>query len=213
MKKLLTFAKQFFFYSTCLLLVSCAHYQDEDYYNSASNTPQNTPNNRFQDPNSDLPAYQHNLNYDHEDFTSRMPAHENTGGKKLVLVDPNVHAWGAYGTDGNLIRAGIATAGGAVCPPDADEDDCRTKSGTFHILSMRGEECISKKYPRPKGGGLMPYCMYFNNGQALHGSPDDIVVENNVSHGCVRMRIPDAQWMWSNFAGIGTTVKVVPYTS
>jgi hypothetical protein len=212
MKKLQTLAKQFFFYSIVLVLASCTHMHDDDYYENSS-YQQPAPDTRYQDPGSDLPAYQHNTQYDHEDFSSRLPAHENTNGQRLVLVDPNVHAWGAYDASGSLIRAGIATAGGAQCPPDANEEDCRTSSGTFHITNMGGEGCISKKYPRPNGGGLMPYCMYFNNGQALHGSPDNIVVEDNVSHGCVRMRIPDAQWMWSNFAKVGTEVKVLPYSS
>jgi lipoprotein-anchoring transpeptidase ErfK/SrfK len=146
-----------------------------------------------------------------EDYAARLPADISTGGKRVVLVDPNVHAWGAYGSDGHLVRAGIATAGGRVCPPDADEADCRTGIGTFHITAMKGEECASKIYPRPHGGGLMPYCMFFNNGQALHGAPDQLVIAQNVSHGCVRMRISDAEWMQHEFAQIGTTVKVLPY--
>ncbi|MEO8400866.1 MAG: L,D-transpeptidase [Gammaproteobacteria bacterium] len=147
------------------------------------------------------------------DYSNRLPQHLDTQGNKMVLVDPNVHAWGAYGSDGNLIKAGIATAGDSSCPPDTDERDCRTNSGTFHITSLGDEGCYSKKYPRPNGGGLMPYCMFFNNGQALHGSPDDIVVEDNVSHGCVRMRIPDSEWMRTQFAQVGTRVVVVPYSS
>lgn len=146
-------------------------------------------------------------------YASRLPQTLDTGGKKVVLVDPNVHAWGAYGADGHLVRAGIATSGGAVCPPDADEADCRTSVGTFHITTIRGEDCYSKVYPKPTGGGLMPFCMFFYNGQALHGSPDDIVVEQNVSHGCVRMRIPDAEWMTTNFARVGTKVIVKPYNN
>lgn len=145
------------------------------------------------------------------DYASLLPDREDTNGKKLILVDPNAHAWGAYAADGHLVRAGIATAGGKVCPPDADEADCRTGIGKFHITSMQGENCASKIYPKPTGGGLMPYCMFFYNGQALHGSPDNIVINDNVSHGCVRMRIPDAEWMQSSFAEIGTTVKVLPY--
>ena len=148
------------------------------------------------------------------DYASRLPQHVDSSGTKMVLVDPNVHAWGAYDSNGDLVRAGIATAGSAVCPPDADpgESDCRTGIGTFRISSIGGGDCYSHKYPRPNGGGLMPYCMQFHNGQALHGSPDDIVVENNISHGCVRMRIPDAEWMTTNFAQVGTKVVVVPYT-
>jgi lipoprotein-anchoring transpeptidase ErfK/SrfK len=155
-------------------------------------------------------GYADNSRFD-EDYSSRLPAAVDTGGKKLVLVDPNNHAWGAYGPDGHLIRAGLATAGGAVCPPDADESDCRTGQGTYHITSMQGEGCYSKIYPRPHGGGLMPYCMFFNNGQALHGAPDQLVIAQNVSHGCVRMRISDAEWVQKNFAQIGTAVKVLPY--
>lgn len=147
-------------------------------------------------------------------YGDRLPQHLDTGNSRVVLVDPNVHAWGAYDKDGSLVRAGIATAGGAVCPPDAvGESDCRTASGTFRITSIGGGDCYSKKYPQPYGGGLMPYCMYFHGGQALHGSPDDIVVESNVSHGCVRMQIPEAEWMVNNFAHIGTKVIVVPYQS
>lgn len=146
-------------------------------------------------------------------YAERLPQHIDTDNKKMVLVDPNVHAWGAYDAEGNLVRAGIATSGGATCPPDSDESDCRTGSGTYHITSIGGQGCFSKMYPRPDGGGLMPYCMFFNDGQALHGSPDDIVVENNISHGCVRMRIPDAEWMVDHFAHVGTKVVVVPYTS
>lgn len=147
------------------------------------------------------------------DYSPRLPATFDTDGVKTVLVNPNVHAWGAYAADGHLVRAGIATSGGSRCPPDADpgEADCRTGIGTFRITSMGDGGCYSKKYPRPRGGGLMPYCMYFNKGQALHGSPDDIVLEDNVSHGCVRMRIPDAEWMRYNFASVGTKVVVMPY--
>jgi len=144
-------------------------------------------------------------------YAARLPQHVNTQGKKLVLINPNVHAWGAYDGEGNLVRAGIATAGGIECPPDDDEPSCQTSIGTFHITSLGDGDCISKIYPRPEGGGLMPYCMYFHNGEALHGSPDPTVIEANVSHGCVRMRIPDAEWMRYNFAEIGTTVKVLPY--
>ena len=145
------------------------------------------------------------------DYAARLPQYIETNGHKMVLVDPNVHAWGAYGANGHLIRAGIATSGDPVCPPDGNGEDCRTAFGTFRITSLGGEDCASSIYPKPDGGGLMPYCMHFHDGQALHGSPDDIVIEDNVSHGCVRMRIPDAEWMRYNFAQVGTKVVVVPY--
>ena len=187
MSKLLQLFKVVFYCSAFSLVTACANMQT---------TPQTAENN-----------------YNESDYAARLPAQMDTSGKKLVYVNPNVHAWGAYGEDGQLVRAGIATAGGRVCPPDADEADCRTNSGTFHITAEKGEDCASKQFPKPHGGGLMPYCMFFSNGQALHGSPDNIVVDNNISHGCVRMRIPDAEWMESNFAHVGTKVVVEPYES
>ncbi len=44
----------------------------------------------------------------------------------------------------------------------------------------------------------MPYCMFFNGNQGLHGSP--YVMEGNVSHGCVRLSVSDAEWLRFNFA-------------
>lgn len=143
------------------------------------------------------------------DYASRIPSHVNTGGQKTVMVDPRVHVWGAYDNSGNLVKAGIATAGGNWCP-DINRP-CRTNIGTFRINSLGDGQCISRKYPRPHGGGLMPYCMYFSGGQALHGSPDNTVVEDNVSHGCVRLRIADAEWLRYNFVNIGTKVVIKPY--
>lgn len=143
------------------------------------------------------------------DYSARMPESINTHGEKVVVVDPNVHAWGAYDREGKLVKGGIATAGGNFC-----EDigrPCRTASGSFRVQSLGDGMCKSKIYPKPNGGGLMPYCMFFHNGMAMHGSLDGAVVEDNISHGCVRMRIPDAEWLRYNFVSVGTKVVVKPY--
>lgn len=193
---------------TALIILSgCStiHYYDQEYDND-----ERAPNPRY--------GYRSPVNntiyYPKPDtnYADRMPAQMDTKGRKMIVVDPRVHTWGAYDKTGKLVKAGIATSGGIECPPDdPDEPSCRTTPGTFRIFSLGDEGCYSKVYPRPEGGGLMPYCMYFNGGQALHGSPDVAIVEANVSHGCVRMRIPDAAWVRFNFAEIGTTVKVLPY--
>ncbi|OGT55385.1 MAG: hypothetical protein A3F14_01750 [Gammaproteobacteria bacterium RIFCSPHIGHO2_12_FULL_43_28] len=125
---------------------------------------------------------------------------------KLIVVDPTVHAWGAY-SDGQLVKAGPATAGGNWCP-DINRS-CRTPSGQYRIQSLGSADCKSSIYPKPNGGAPMPYCMFFNGGRALHGSYE--VVEANVSHGCVRMEVSDAEWVRHNFAQIGTRVVVKPY--
>lgn len=154
-------------------------------------------------------SYPYSASYDESKYMERMPQHADLGKEKTIVVDPTRFAWGAYDKSGQLVRAGIATAGADYCPDD--NAPCRTRIGTFRISSMGGENCISHTYPRPKGGSLMPYCMFFSGGQSLHGSPDRMLVESNISHGCVHIRIPDAEWMRNNFASIGTKVVVMPY--
>jgi hypothetical protein len=141
-------------------------------------------------------------------YESRLPQ-SISAREKTIIVDPKVHAWGAYGADGNLIRAGLATAGGDWCADIGRP--CRTRAGSFRIQSLGSEACKSSLYPRPHGGAHMPYCMFFNGSQGLHGTSDAGMVEANVSHGCVRMYTPDAEWVRFNFANVGTRVVVKSY--
>lgn len=142
------------------------------------------------------------------DYAARLPQ-QLTVGEKVVLVDPRVHAWGAYDAEGNLVHSGLATAGSNWC---ADLGrPCRTKVGSFRIFSLGSPECKSSRFPIPRGGAPMPYCMFFNGNEALHGSPRGEVVEANISHGCVRMEVEDAEWLRNQFASIGTKVVVRPY--
>lgn len=126
---------------------------------------------------------------------SLFPAEIDPPGEKVIIVNPNVHAWGAYLPDGKLVHTGIATAGSRWCP-DLHRP-CRTKAGTFRIYSLGDDDCKSHKFPLPRGGAPMPYCMFFNGGQALHGSYE--VVRANVSHGCVRLKVRDAEWLRYDF--------------
>jgi L,D-transpeptidase ErfK/SrfK len=124
-----------------------------------------------------------------------LPEHIKPPAEKLIVVDPSEHVWGAYSPKGKLIRWGIATAGADYC---ADLNTaCRTKSGSFRIHSLGNGNCVSSKFPLPGGGAPMPYCMYFNGSQALHGSND--VEYDNVSHGCIRVHIDDAEWLRYHF--------------
>jgi lipoprotein-anchoring transpeptidase ErfK/SrfK len=143
----------------------------------------------------------------YKSYESRLPSTLDTNGQKTILIDPNTHAWGAYSADGSLVRAGLVTAGASYCPDVGRA--CKTKAGTFRIQSLGSPACKSSKYPVGKGGAPMPYCMFFNGHQGLHGSYE--VVEANLSHGCVRLKVPDAEWIRYNFANIGTRVVVKPY--
>jgi hypothetical protein len=141
------------------------------------------------------PAHARSHDFDSDEFADRMPQHISPPGEKLILVNPRVHAWGAYDSDGSLVRGGIATSGANWCP-DLHRR-CHTKSGTFRIYSLGSADCISHKFPIPRGGAPMPYCMFFNGGQGLHGSYE--IGDANLSHGCVRLQVEDAEWIRYDF--------------
>jgi L,D-transpeptidase ErfK/SrfK len=134
-------------------------------------------------------------NADVIDF-SPFPTHINAPGEKVVVIDPAFYAWGAYDQDGTLVRWGPASSGADYCS-DIDEA-CKTHPGSFRVFSMGSSGCISHKFPLPDGGAPMPYCMYFNNGQALHGEPNGLP-GYNASHGCVRLYVSDAEWLRYDF--------------
>jgi lipoprotein-anchoring transpeptidase ErfK/SrfK len=46
------------------------------------------------------------------------------------------------------------------------------------------------------------------SGVGIHGTPDDTSIGYSASHGCIRMHIPDAEWLF-NHVTIGTTVFIV----
>ena len=46
-------------------------------------------------------------------------------------------------------------------------------------------------------------------GVGIHGTPDAASIGYSVSHGCIRMRIPDAEWLFVHVR-IGTAVFIVP---
>lgn len=162
---------------------------------------------RYQQERRPHYTYRRRTHHVFHPYASRIPSHINTGGEKTIVVNPEVHTWGAYSAKGDLVRAGLISAGSNYCP-DLHRP-CRTKSGTFRIQTLGSANCVSKKFPLGRGGAPMPYCMYFNGAMALHGSYE--LAEANLSHGCVRMSVGDAKWIRFNFAHVGTKVIVKPY--
>ncbi len=146
-----------------------------------------------------------------------FPKKVETPNEKVIMVDLNQLAWGAYDDNGKLVRWGPASGGKNWCPDV--KRGCRTPQREFSMRWKQGRRCKSKKFPIPKGGAPMPYCMFFYGGYAMHGSPT--VPGYNASHGCVRLFAEDARWLNEEFielpdkkAGLtGTKVIVMPYSN
>lgn len=145
-----------------------------------------------------------------------FPRYIESPEEKLLIFDPKVQAFGAYDADGTLVNWGPAVGGNDWCPDI--KSSCRTKAGEFRIYSLGNSNCKSRKFPIPRGGAPMPFCMFFNGGQAFHGSPGGVIARH-ASHGCVRLFVPDAEWLRYDFVEPpvesnnyrGTKVVVLPY--
>jgi lipoprotein-anchoring transpeptidase ErfK/SrfK len=53
----------------------------------------------------------------------------------------------------------------------------------------------------------VPFVMYFYKGYGLHGTYWHNNFGTPMSHGCVNLTIPDAEWIY-NWASVGTVVNV-----
>ncbi len=145
-------------------------------------------------------------NMDYMKF-SPFPAQIEPTGRKVVIVDPDVLAFGAYDASGQLLRWGPVAMGKNWCPDIGS--GCRTKIGQFSVYREGSSSCVSTKFPIGVGGAPMPYCMFFNGGYAMHASNE--VPGYHASHGCVRMFYEDAQWLNLDFVEKGTEVIIRPY--
>lgn len=130
---------------------------------------------------------------------SPFPRYIEPTGEKMIFVNQQTLAWGAYNPEGELVWWGpISTGSGHCLSPDGT---CLTPAGSFRVIRKQDIECISTVFPvrsdGNNGGALMPFCMHFLRGYALHGS--DSVPGYRASHGCVRMFIEDARWLNEEF--------------
>ena len=123
------------------------------------------------------------------------------------IFSPRTLQWQAINENGEVVRTGHGSGGRGYCPDI--KRSCRTPSGTYHVIAKKGASCRSSRYPVGKGGAPMPYCMYFSQYYAVHGSYE--VPNRNASHGCIRIIPSDARWLYQHFMRIGTTVVVKSY--
>ncbi|WP_416723490.1 L,D-transpeptidase [Bacillus stercoris] len=120
--------------------------------------------------------------------------------QKHVWIDVNVKEQKAYIKEGsNTIYRMMISSG-----LDQTKDDA-TPKGTFHIEPERGEWFFSEGYQE----GAEYWVSWKNHGEFLfHSVPmtkDQKVIKaeaaklgTKASHGCIRLTIPDAKWIYEN---------------
>lgn len=155
-------------------------------------TPTDTPTNTPEPTNTPLP------------YKSPVPAptqapptsapRASSGGTHWLEVNLTQQRLYAYEGD-TLVRSFVVSTGTWQHP---------TVTGNYRIY-------IKQRYDNMAGPGYylpdVPYTMYFYKGYAIHGTYWHNNFGTPMSHGCVNLSIPDAEWVY-NFSSIGTLVYV-----
>ncbi len=114
-------------------------------------------------------------------------------GERWIDVDISAQQVTAY--QGNTpIRTFIVSTGVAAHP---------TVIGRFHIyVKLRYDHMVGPGYDLPN----VPFVMYFYQGYSFHGTYWHHNFGTPMSHGCVNMYTPDAEWLYY-WASVGTLVN------
>jgi lipoprotein-anchoring transpeptidase ErfK/SrfK len=126
----------------------------------------------------------------------------------VVVIRRGVNELRYYQGTKLIRRFGVAT-GQSIYP---------TPTGTFSIVDMqlnpwwippdsawaKGEKPIPPGPGNPLGTRWMGLSA---PGVGIHGTPDDASIGYSASHGCIRMHIPDAEWLFHHVE-IGTPVVI-----
>ncbi len=122
------------------------------------------------------------------------PAPPTTSGKAIVVSTENQRIY-AY-ENGQLVHSTLASTGLPATP---------TVQGDFSILrKYTATDMSGPDYFLP----AVPYTMYFYQGYGIHGTYWHNAFGRPMSHGCVNLPTPEAEWFF-NWADVGTPVRVI----
>lgn len=125
---------------------------------------------------------------------SPPPAPPVAGGERWIDIDLTAQRLTAY--EGNTaVRSTLVSTGLPATP---------TPTGQFRIYAKyTAADMSGPGYYLPD----VPYTMYFYRGYGLHGTYWHSNFGHPMSHGCVNLPTPEAQWLF-NWASVGTLVNI-----
>jgi lipoprotein-anchoring transpeptidase ErfK/SrfK len=111
-------------------------------------------------------------------------------------IDVDLSQQRVYAYEGDVLMNSFIVSTGTWQTP--------TVTGKFRIwIKVRSQAMTGPGYYLPD----VPYVMYFYKDYGLHGTYWHNNFGTPMSHGCVNLTIPDAEWLY-NFASVGTVVNV-----
>jgi lipoprotein-anchoring transpeptidase ErfK/SrfK len=145
-------------------------------------------------------------------FATKTVAPEVTADslRPVILINRGLNRLTLY-ANGGLVRQFPVATGQAIYP---------TPAGRFHIVVMwknpwwypptydswaKGLQPVPPGPGNPLGTRWMGLSV---PGVGIHGTDEPGSIGYSASHGCIRMQVPDAEWLF-NHVSIGTTVFIV----
>ncbi len=122
------------------------------------------------------------------------PAPSTNSGRAIVIStgDQRIYAY----ENGQLVRTHLVSTGRMVTP---------TVLGDYAVyVKYRATDMSGPGYFLPQ----VPFTMYFHQGYGIHGTYWHNSFGRTMSHGCVNLPTPEAEWFF-NFASVGTPVRVI----
>lgn len=114
---------------------------------------------------------------------------------KQIVVDLTHQMLYAY-QDGVLVHSVLVSTGLPGSP---------TVLGDYNVyVKYPAQRMVGPGYDLPD----VPYVMYFYEGYGLHGTYWHHNFGHPMSHGCVNLPTPDAEWLYDSFVEVGTPVHV-----
>jgi lipoprotein-anchoring transpeptidase ErfK/SrfK len=127
--------------------------------------------------------------------TEVLPSQPSVAGGQR-WIDVNLTQQMVYAYEGNAVVNSFLVSTGTWQYP--------TVTGQYHIyVKLRYTDMAGPDYYLPN----VPFTMYFYRGYGLHGTYWHHNFGTPMSHGCVNLSTPDAEWLY-NWASVGTLVNV-----
>jgi lipoprotein-anchoring transpeptidase ErfK/SrfK len=139
-----------------------------------------------------------------------VPAVTGDAFEHVITINRSTNRLTLY--DGGKVRRAFAVATGQAIYP--------TPRGTFHIVvkyrnpwwypptSSAWAQGLKPVPPGPSNPLGTRWMGISSPGVGIHGTDAPTSIGYSVSHGCVRMQVPDAEWLFDH-VDIGTTVHIV----
>ncbi len=124
------------------------------------------------------------------------PSGGSASGGSGHWIDVNLSQQTLYAYDGDTVVNSFLVSTGTWLHP--------TVIGRYHVyVKLRYTDMSGPDYYLPN----VPYTMYFYQGYGVHGTYWHHNFGTPMSHGCVNLSIPDAEWLY-NFSSVGTLVNI-----